>query len=128
LSDPLTIWNSCVSVTSACAGRQVPAAFAGTIHRYAVHYVVQSSLTVTVSSAARSPIVTEFDTMRVPGFMSRIFGRSLRLMFGSRNIVMTVAFEKSLSNRSAFSKVAFPLTPAAAARAQEDASPRERSN
>ena len=46
-----------------------------------------------------------FDTMRVPGFMSRIFGRSRRLMSGSRNIVITVAFEKSVSNRSAFMNV-----------------------
>ena len=44
--------------------------------------------------------------MRVPGFRSRIFGRSFRLMSGSRNMVITVAFEKSVSNRSAFTNVA----------------------
>ena len=50
--------------------------------------------------------------MRVPGFMSRIFGRSFRLIEGSRNMVTTVAFEKSLSKRSAFTNVALSLTPA----------------
>ena len=44
--------------------------------------------------------------------MSRIFGRSLRLMLGSRNIVITVALEKSVANRSACVKVASSLTPA----------------
>ena len=52
--------------------------------------------------------------MRVPGFMSRIFGRSLRLMSGSRNSVTTVACEKSVSNKSAFMKVAL-VTPSLAA-------------
>jgi hypothetical protein len=49
--------------------------------------------------------------MRVPGFMSRIFGRSLRLIDGSRNIVTTEALEKSVSYRSALTKVALPETP-----------------
>ena len=44
--------------------------------------------------------------MRVPGFRSRIFGRSFRLIDGSRNIVMTSAFERSVSKRSAFTNVA----------------------
>ena len=56
-----------------------------------------------------------FDTTRVPGLRSRIFGRSFMLMEGSRNIVMTSAFEKSVSNRSAFTNVARSLTPASAA-------------
>ncbi|MNC92218.1 hypothetical protein D3C83_86040 [compost metagenome] len=37
------------------------------------------------------------------------------LMSGSRNIVMTVACEKSLSKRSAFANVAFAVTPSFAA-------------
>ena len=53
--------------------------------------------------------------MRVPGFRSRIFGRSFMLMSGSRNIVMTVAFEKSVSKRSAFMNVALSVTPSLAA-------------
>ena len=53
--------------------------------------------------------------MRVPGFMLRIVGRSRRLIDGSRNIVMTCAFEKSVSNRSALTKVALSPTPAAVA-------------
>ena len=40
--------------------------------------------------------------MRVPGLRSRIFGRSFMLIEGSRNIVMTCAFERSVSKRSAF--------------------------
>ena len=50
--------------------------------------------------------------MRVPGFKSRIFGRSFRLIDGSRNIVITSAFARSVSNRSAFTNVARSLTPA----------------
>jgi hypothetical protein len=38
--------------------------------------------------------------MRVPGFSDRSLGMSFRLMSGSRNMVTTVAFEKSDSNRS----------------------------
>ena len=38
--------------------------------------------------------------MRVPGRMSRIFGRSFMLIDGSRNIVSTLAFEKSYSKMS----------------------------
>ena len=53
--------------------------------------------------------------MRVPGLRSRIFGRSFKLMSGSRNIVITVACEKSLSKRSALVNVALPLTPSFAA-------------
>ena len=60
-------------------------------------------------------MVNEFDTMRVPGFRSRIFGRSFMLIDGSRNIVMTCAFEKSVSKRSAFTNVALSVTPASAA-------------
>ena len=56
-------------------------------------------------------MVNVFDTMRVPGFKSRIFGRSLRLICGRRNIVITEALEKSLSNRSSLAKVARSLTP-----------------
>ena len=32
----------------------------------------------------------EFNTTRVPAFISRIFGRSFRLILGSRNIVITL--------------------------------------
>ena len=59
---------------------------------------MQSPATVAVWSGSQSSIVNVFDTMRVPGLRSRIFGRSRRLMSGSRNIVITVACEKSLSN------------------------------
>ena len=44
--------------------------------------------------------------MRVPGFRSSSFGRSFRLMSGSRNSVMTVAFDRSASNRSPWTNVA----------------------
>ena len=54
----------------------------------------------------------EFETTRVPGRMSRILGRSLRLMLGSRNIVTTVALEKSVANRSACMNDASSVTPA----------------
>ena len=67
---------------------------------------MQSSVTVSVSSACQSSIVNELDTMRVPGFRSRIFGRSFMLIDGSRNMVMTCAFEKSVSKRSALTNVA----------------------
>jgi hypothetical protein len=55
------------------------------------------------------------ETTRVPGFMSRMVGRSFTLRPGSRNIVTTVALEKSLAKMSAFTNVALPVTPAAAA-------------
>ena len=42
-------------------------------------------------------------------------GRSFKLMLGSRNMVMTCAWEKSLSNKSAFMKLALSLTPSLAA-------------
>ena len=60
-------------------------------------------------------MVNVFDTTRVPGFRSRIFGRSFMLIDGSRNIVMTVAFERSVSKRSALTKFALSDTPADAA-------------
>src|SRR5262245_59988949 len=47
--------------------------------------------------------------------MFRIVGRSFMLIDGSRNIVMTCAFEKSVANRSAWTKVALSDTPAVAA-------------
>jgi len=52
-------------------------------------------------------MVKEFETIRLPGLRFKIFGRSLRLISGKRNIVITVAWEKSLSNRSAFGKTGF---------------------
>ena len=70
-------------------------------------------VTCDVSSACQSSIVKVFDTTRVPGFISRILGRSRRLIEGSRNIVTTCAFEKSVSKRSAFTNVALSVTPAA---------------
>src|SRR6185503_949305 len=84
----------------------------GTIHRSAVQYVVQFSFTVSLWSALHAHIEKDFDTTRVPGFRLRIFGRSLGLMSGSRNIVRTVALERSVSKRSAFMNVAFSGTPA----------------
>ncbi len=118
-SEPDSIWNSCLSVSSPCGRRHVPATFAGTIQRSAVHQLEQSPPTVAVSSGVHSSIVNVFDTMRVPGLRSRIFGRSLRLICGSRNIVITVACEKSLSKRSAFAKVALSPAPAATALRRE---------
>ena len=59
-----------------------------------MHQLVQSPLTVSVWSASQSSIVKEFETTRVPGFMVRIFGRSLMLISGSRNIVMTVGLRE----------------------------------
>jgi hypothetical protein len=56
-------------------------------------------------------MVKLFDTTRVPGFRSRILGRSFKLMSGRRNMVITCACEKSLWKRSAFANVALPLTP-----------------
>jgi len=95
--------------------RHVPPTFAGTIQRSAVHQLVQSCSIRCVSSASQSSIVNVFDTIRVPGLRSSSFGRSFMLIDGSRNIVMTCAFEKSVSNRSAFWNVARAVTPAAAA-------------
>jgi len=51
------------------------------------------------------------DTTRVPGLRFRILGFNLALMLGRRYMVMTVALEKSVSNRSAFMKVALADTP-----------------
>ena len=94
----------------------VPATFAGTIQNSAVHQLLeQPSVTVAVSSACQSSMVNVLETMRVPGFRSRIFGRSFRLIDGSRNIVITLAFDRSVSKRSAFSNVARSATPAALA-------------
>src|SRR5262245_26337562 len=81
-NEPEIVWNSCLRLSSPSLRCQFPATFAGTIHNNAVQYVVQFSLTVTLWSAFHSPIVNELDTMRVPGFRSRILGRSLRLISG----------------------------------------------
>jgi hypothetical protein len=53
--------------------------------------------------------------MRVPGRMSSSFGLSFMLIEGSRNIVTTLAFEKSYSKISPLTIVAFALTPASLA-------------
>src|SRR5207237_6010175 len=99
------------------ASRHVPPAFAGTIQSMAVHQLKQFSVIELVSSGFQSPIVKVFDTIRVPGFRSRILGRSFRLMSGSRHIVITVACEKSVSKRSALTKAArFPMFSLAAFR------------
>src|SRR5918993_6071854 len=101
-SVPDSIWKFCVSVSAPLGVFQVPATFAGTTQKSAVHQLLeQPSVTVVVSSACQSSIVKVFDTMRVPGLRSRIFGRSFMLIDGSRNMVITSAFEKSVSKRSA---------------------------
>src|SRR5437879_2715188 len=105
-SVPENSWKVWLTRSSPWARRHVPAIFAGTIQSRAVHQLRQFSVTEVVSSAFQSPIVNVFETMRVPAFKSRILGRSFRLMSGNRNIVMTLAWEKSLSNRSAFAKLA----------------------
>src|SRR5690349_2619617 len=87
---PVTFWNVCVSFSAPAGVFQVPFTLAGTIHRSAVHQLVQSFSIACVSSASQSSIVKELETMRVPGRRLRSFGRSVMLMLGSRNIVMTV--------------------------------------
>ena len=93
----------------------MPSTLAGTIHSSAVHQLTQSPVTVSVWSACQSSMVKVLATMRVPGFMSRIFGRSFMLIDGSRNSVTTLASEKSVSNRSACAELARAVTPASAA-------------
>src|SRR5438552_18328208 len=105
-SVPENSWKVWLSRSSPWARRHVPAIFAGTIQSNAVHQLRQFSVTELVSSAFQSPIVNVFETIRVPGLRSRILGLSFKLMSGSRNMVMTLACEKSLSNRSAFAKLA----------------------
>ena len=60
-------------------------------------------------------MLNEFETTRVPGLRPRIFGRSSTLMSRRRNVVITLALEKSVSNRSALTKVALSATPASSA-------------
>ena len=69
-------------------------------------------LLVSVRSDFQSPIVKSCDTTRVPGRRLRIFGRSFRLMLGSRYIVSTVAGERSVSNRFCCRNVTRSVTPA----------------
>src|ERR671912_1656130 len=96
-SVPESIWKFCVSVRAPLGVFHVPATFAGTTQNRAVHQLLeQPSVIVVVSSACQSSIVKVFEAMRVPGFMSSSFGRSFMLIEGSRNIVMTSAFEKSV--------------------------------
>ena len=59
-----------------------------------------------VWSAVQSPMSKKLDTTRVPGFMVENLRAQLEIDSGSRNRVITVAFEKSVSNRSASTKVA----------------------
>jgi len=56
-----------------------------------------------------------FETTRVPGFRPRIVGRSLRLMSVRRNIVITVARDRSVLKRSDCSNFARCETPACSA-------------
>src|ERR1700694_5836542 len=60
-------------------------------------------------------MVNECDTTRVPGRIDRICGRSFMLRPGSRYMVMTVAWLKSVAKMSALRKLALPATPAASA-------------
>src|SRR5438093_8353948 len=90
-SVPENSWKVWLSRSSPCPRRHVPAIFAGTIQSRAVHQLRQLSVTELVSSAFQSPIVNVLETTRVPGLRSRILGRSLKLMSGSRNMVMTLA-------------------------------------
>src|SRR6185436_5984476 len=104
----------CVSVSAPFGVFHVPATLAGTTQNNAVHQLLeQPSVTVAVSSACQSSIVKVLVAMRVPGLRSRIFGRSFMLIEGSRNIVITSAFDRSVSKRSALMNVARSDTPAA---------------
>ena len=56
-------------------------------------------------------MVKECETTRVPGFIVRMVGRSLRFRFGSRYMVSTVAWLKSVTKMSACWNFALPATP-----------------
>src|SRR4030095_2852170 len=85
------------------------------IHSSAVHQLTQGLGTENDSSGSHSSIVNVFETTRVPGCRFSSVGRSCRLMLGNRNIVMTVAFDRSVLNKSACWKVALADTPSASA-------------
>src|SRR6185503_18575174 len=90
---PLSVWNCWVKVSVFPPSFHAPSTLAGTIHKCAVHQLVQSPPMVSDWSGCQLSIVNEFETMRVPGAMFRMVGRSRRLIEGSRNSVMTCAFE-----------------------------------
>ncbi len=115
VSVPESIWNDCLSVRSPCGSLYWPATRAGTIQKSAVHHEPSQLSTACFTSGCQSPIEKVLDAMRVPGLSPRSFGRSFRLMSGSRNMVMTVAFERSVSKRSACTNSARSVTPAASA-------------
>jgi hypothetical protein len=78
-SEPESIWYFCSSFSSPIGVCQTPSTFAGTIQKCARHQFVQSPPAAMVWSGVQSPMSKVLETTRVPGFMSRIFGRSLRL-------------------------------------------------
>ena len=64
------------------------------------------------SSGSQSPMWNWCEVTRVPGFIARISGRSLRLRSGSRYIVTTVAREKFSTKMSPVMMFTRPSTPA----------------
>ncbi len=66
-----------------------------------------------VSSASQSSMVKECETTRVPGFIASRVGRSFMFRAGSRYIVTTVAWLKSVAKMSPCTTRALAVTPAA---------------
>jgi hypothetical protein len=83
------------------------------VHQEVSQPVAASS--VAASSASQSPMVKLLETTRVPGLSPRMRGLNFRLISGSRNIVITVARERSAPNRSALTNCARSATPASRA-------------
>ena len=122
----VTAWNSWPMSNvqrPPCCGTsrtQRPRASAGTIQRWIRDLPprptgfsgVRSSI---VSSGSHSRMFQSCDTRRVPGASVSSFGRSLRLTSGSRYMVTTDAFERSVSKRSCEENSVLSATPAAAA-------------
>ena len=91
-----------------------PPTLAGTSHR-----CNEAGPTREVSSGSQRPMRNSCDTMRVPGLSASRRGRSLRFRCGSRYSVTTVAWLKSDSKMSAFSKRARSISPASRARRRD---------
>ena len=66
LSDPVSVWYFCVSVSVPVGSFQLPCTFAGTTQNSAVHQDVQSSLIVSLNCAASCCICILFG----PSWMS----------------------------------------------------------
>ncbi len=131
---PASIWNLCSSAISYATGtpptssrqRHVPAAFAGTTHRYTSlrggPYRLPGTGTVVRSSGSQSPISKSWETTRVPGLScSNRRGRSWRLTLGKRYIVTTVASPSSVTNRLLSRNSTRSATPCRSASRQAEA-------